>query len=308
MKISRQQLLGEALLLVAFFMLSPSIVKADNAFILIDHAGTVLQFDSGSYEQADLCAATNCGSGSLELIASVPSGTLQSCLTTPGCFGGTPALVTGLGAGTYYVVYSTSSASPNYSKFVTLIWDGTNWQSQNSTVDWGAIYIPTVFSTSSTAIGTSSSLWGSLDIASSSINCTSGNIFSNGICAAVSYLFVPNPNVLNATIAIPQVATTKFPFSWVYGIQQSISTLSATNTSQMGTYSIDWSAMNIGTSSPLGLSHIAPASTTVFSKNTIETYIPDSTWQLFQALIAAGIWLTFAADVFFTARNQMHRV
>jgi len=174
-------------------------------------------------------------------------------------------------------------------------------------IDWNNYYVPTIFSSSSVGIATSSSLWGSVSIASSSVNCDGGNFFSDALCSVGSYLFVPNPDIVNGLIQTVNGSVQKFPFSWVYGMQNAFQSLSATGTG-MTAFSINWSAMNVGTSTPLGLANIAPASTTVLSQTTIEHYISPSTWSLFQTLIALGIWLVFIADVFFTTRNQMHKV
>jgi len=176
-----------------------------------------------------------------------------------------------------------------------------------SLINFNSYYQPTLFASSSYGIATNSALWGSVSLASSSVRCDGGNYLSDAICSVGAYLFVPNPNTINGLVQTMNGSVTHFPFSWIYGIQQAISTLNATSTT-MSSFSINWSGMNVGTSSPLGLANIAPASTTVFSQNTIQKYISTDTWNIFQTLIAASIWLAFAADVFFTARNQMHRV
>lgn len=178
--------------------------------------------------------------------------------------------------------------------------------SSSPNIDWSQYWAPTLNATNSAAIATSGALWGSLEIASSTVNCTGGNIFSNGICSAFAYLFVPDPNILNDTVHLPQVAESRFPFNWVVELQTIFGGL-ASSTDQMTSFSYSWSAMSVATGT-LSLHSIAPASTTIFSRGTIQTYLPNSIWNVFQTLIAAGIWLTFAADVFFTARNQMHRV
>jgi len=294
-----------AVVFSAAFFLLPIVSSADTASLVISNNGTVLAFDGGSYEQADLCGDQTCSSPSLEVIGSVTSGSVQTCLLTPGCFGSPPALTTSVSAGTYYVVYSHSYASPDHASYVTVVWDGTNWTVNG--INFGAYYTPAVFSASSTGIATSSSLWGNVSIASSSVNCASDNFVSAALCSVGSYLFVPNPNIVNGLVQTANNSVAKFPFSWIYGIQTAVGGLSATSTA-MSSFSINWGAISVATGSPLSLTALAPASTTVFGQTTIEHYISPSLWNVFQTLIAATIWLAFAADVFFTARNQMHRV
>jgi len=174
-------------------------------------------------------------------------------------------------------------------------------------LSWSQYWTPTLFATNSQSIATSSGAWGSISIASSTYQCSSGNIFSDGLCSAITYLFVPNPNAVSSFIAVVNSIDGKFPVSWVYGAQSAFNGLSATSTS-MTSFNISWGTMGVGTSTPLGLANIAPASTTVFGQTTIEHYIPDSTWQFLQTLIAFGIWLAFLADVFFYARNHLTQV
>jgi len=203
---------------------------------------------------------------------------------------------------------TSGSSVPLVLLYGTAVWNGTTWVSN---LNWGALYISPLFATNSPAIAASSSLW-SAYTASSTLsqlqNCAlSGNIFSEAICSAVAYLFVPDPNVLNQWASFPGYVSGFFPFSWVAGVQTSVNGLVASSTSNMIDLSFDYPALGVGSTSPLGLANIAPK-IDVFSTSTIEHYIGSTYWALFQSLIAVGIWLTFIADVFFTARNQMHRV
>lgn len=187
-----------------------------------------------------------------------------------------------------------------------LYWNGNIFTSGYS-INWSSYGSPFVYSTSSAALATTSALWSGLDIASSTVSCDSGNIFADGLCAAFSYLFVPSTSAVNGLVSQEINAENKFPFSWIFGLQSAINGLS-TSTASTTDFAINWGAMGVGTSTPLGLANLAPASTSIFSAQVVKGYIGDSNWTLFQALIAAGVWLTFAADVFFTARNQMSRV
>jgi len=175
-------------------------------------------------------------------------------------------------------------------------------------IDWSAIYTPFVYSTTSAAIATSSGLWNSVNVASSTPQCNTGNFFSDGICGAFSFLFTPNPEIMQSFAGLPGLMETKFPFSWVVGVQNTFAGLTASSTSNMIALTLPLHTLGVGSTTPLGLANIVAADVTAFSSSTIETYIPAGTWALFQTLIGMAIWLAFAGDVFFTVRNQMHRV
>jgi hypothetical protein len=176
----------------------------------------------------------------------------------------------------------------------------------NAGIQWDLIQFPLVYSSSSAAIATSSGLWDSISFASSTVNCDSGNIFSDGICSAAVYLFVPNPDILNqyselASTTIPD----KFPFSWVFDVKNSITGASAT--SSMGTTTFSFNLHDIGIGSSTSMGNFLP-NFTVFSEQTVKTYIAPSIWSAFQALIAAALWLVLAFDIYATIRRRHQHV
>jgi len=175
----------------------------------------------------------------------------------------------------------------------------------NQSIDWVGglnLYTPSVFATSSAAIAASSSLWGAYASSSTLIEaCNTGNLFGDGLCSAASFLFVPNPNTLNAFFSIPSAASGKFPFSWIYGVQTTFSSLAVSSTTAMTSLSFNLGTLGIGSTTPMG--NILP-NTEVFSKNTIETYISPTLWATFQTLIAAGMWLGFIWFEFNRARRM----
>jgi len=168
-------------------------------------------------------------------------------------------------------------------------------------IDWGALYVPVVFSSSTAAIATSSGLWNSLTLASSTAQCNSGNLFTDGLCAAGTFLFIPNVDILNGFFTIPTTAATKFPFSWIYGVKTEFNSLSVSSTTAMTTLSYNFHDLGIGSTTPMG--NILP-NVEVFSKNTIETYISPSLWSTFQTLIATALWLSFFWFEFNRARRM----
>lgn len=163
------------------------------------------------------------------------------------------------------------------------------------------------FGSVSTSSATSSSLFSgsaSSTLALISAQCSgSGNLFSEALCLTFSYLFVPDPTILNSFATLPTHVSSRFPFSWVSGVQTSIAALSATtSTTTMVSLAYNYHDLGIGSTTPMG--NILP-NITVFSRATIETYISPTLWDTFQTLIALAIWLAFGYDVFFTVRNHM---
>jgi hypothetical protein len=169
-------------------------------------------------------------------------------------------------------------------------------------LDWNGLYIPLLFSTSSAAIAASSSLWASLDLASTTVSCNSGNIFTDGLCAAGTYLFMPNPNLMNSYVQMPSVLGTKFPFSWFYGAKNALSGLSASSSDTFFSYSIDFSAVDPATSTAMG--GILP-NVYVLSTSTVSRFLPDAQRLLLRSMLGYVIWLTFMLDVFLYVRHRL---
>lgn len=169
-------------------------------------------------------------------------------------------------------------------------------------IDWSLYYTPAVYSTSSAAIAASSTLWGAFASSSQLVAvCNTGNVLGDGFCSAMTFIFVPNPNVMSAFFAIPSVAATKFPFSWIYGVSATFSSLSVASTTAMVTLSYNFHDLGIGSTTSMG--NILP-NFDVFSKATIEHYISPTLWNTFQTLIAAGMWLSFIWFEFNRARHM----
>lgn len=179
-----------------------------------------------------------------------------------------------------------------------------------STINWNQIFFPTIFSTSSQAIATGSPLWGSLSLASTSVQCDSGNIFSDGICAAFAYLFVPEPTILNQYVQLfatssPTGFYSKFPGSYALGISSAFSSLSASSSQNVSLLAFDFPG--ISTTTP-GFGQFIPERIEILSTTTISRYYPDNIRLAMLFLISCGLWLGLATDVFFTVRNRMHKV
>jgi len=160
----------------------------------------------------------------------------------------------------------------------------------------------------SLSIGTSSALGfldnssGTSTVAAIGEQCSqAGNFFSYGICVAFSYLFLPDPTILNQWSAIASTTEAKFPFSWVSEVKSSITGLTASSTSNSPTYTINLHDLGLGSTSPIG--NILP-NLTAFSSTTVLSYIPAPVWNAGQALIAAVLWLALGFDIYMTVRRR----
>jgi len=172
-----------------------------------------------------------------------------------------------------------------------------------SGIDWGAVNISPIIN------------WGNLQFAATSTSLfadatstleaiasqcdDAGNIFSRGLCWAGTYLFVPNPNVLNQYAALPQLVQTKFPFSWVSGVKEEFDTLSASSSTQ--SFSVDMSTLGMGSTSPIG--NVLP-NITLFSTSTVTRFMPAGMWAAIQALMAAALWIALGYDIYITVRRR----
>jgi len=234
------------------------------------------------------------------------SGTLSLTTANFGCAVSGP-LICDIGSLT---IYSNAGAAGSYSYelhdnttgyvfYASWYWNGS------SAFDWNALYLPLVFSTSTTNLATSSSLWASLALASSSVSCSTGNIFSDGFCTAISYLFVPDPAVLAAYSGLPAVYGEKFPMSWAYGFQAMFASSTASSTENMTAFGIDFSSVDPATSTRFGafLPNMNYLSTT-----TILAYFGASRWAFIQLLMSGAIWLMLGVVVFLEVRHKSHKV
>jgi len=162
----------------------------------------------------------------------------------------------------------------------------------NTTVpDWADISVsPPINWSDLSIVSTSTSLFGDASSTLESIanDCAeSGNIFSKALCRAFSYLFIPNPTVLNQFTAIGPTLETKFPVSWFYQVQTEIQSV-ATTTLSSPVWTMNLANIGIGSTTSMG--NFLP-NLTIFSSSTVKTYISESNWQLLMILAGASVWL-----------------
>jgi len=133
----------------------------------------------------------------------------------------------------------------------------------------------------------------------------SSNIFSEGICIAFSFLFLPSTDTLDEFTTIQATAASKFPFSWIYGVQSIVSGLTASTTDNMISLTYGLHDIGIGSTTPMG--NILP-NFTILSQATILTYVSQSSIDALKAIASAGIYLTLVGFLFHDARRRFHRI
>lgn len=197
---------------------------------------------------------------------------------------------------------SISLCVANSKEYFRANYDGTQW---TTGVDWNLINVaPAVPYGAITFATSSASLFAAFSTTTIAVSCATGNVFSDALCAAGTFLFIPNPTILNQYLQLPSIQQTHFPFSWLYQVQSTINTQSA-STGNLPTYSLDLATVDPSTSTPLG--GVLP-NFTFFSSSTVMAYLPSSDWSNLQALLAAVLWLGLVVDIFFVLRNRFHRV
>jgi len=178
--------------------------------------------------------------------------------------------------------------------------------SQTTGIDWSLLYFAPPYSSSSAAIATSSALWESISFASSTVRCDSGNIFSDGLCASLSYLFVPDPTVLNGFAELASTTfPSKFPFSWAYGLYGAVNSLSASSTLNFAASVLDMASLGIGSTTPIG--NVLP-NVTAISSSTITHFLPAGEWNFIQSLLAYFAWILLAFYVFERVKHRHNHV
>jgi len=191
----------------------------------------------------------------------------------------------------HYTLYGTSTVtgSQNYS------FSGTN------SLPWNAITFPFVYSTTSQAIAASSSLWESIAAASSTINCSNGNLFSDALCSVGTYLFIPNPTIVDSIMGLPQSGAEKFPFSWYAPIADVFSTLTASSTSNMATLSINFAAWDPATSTAFG--PILP-NAIFLGTSTILKYVSQGTLNVWLFMESCALWVLFGFHQYWMIKHK----
>lgn len=112
-----------------------------------------------------------------------------------------------------------------------------------------------------------------------------------GICAAVSFLFIPNQSVVSSLYSIPGTFNQRIPFSYFVQINTALQPGSVASSTF---FNIGFYADQISTSSIVNLPHIFIG----LSTSTISTYYPDSLRLGARTLISYVIWFGFAVFIY----------
>lgn len=219
--------------------------------------------------------------------------------------------------GKYYlleILGATGSDKPDVYGASTLQWanqcnfasggsdcTGTPYFTTNAAPDWSGLNATSTALTALYGQGASSTL----ALIQDRCTGTGGGIFGEAICAAFTYLLVPDPTITNGFVALASTTLpTKFPISWFYSLRATFSGLSASSSANMASVS-------------LALQGVDPASTTAFgnilpnvdllSSTTIETYLSPSLLSGLLALESAALYVIVAFVIFERVRHKWLR-
>jgi len=132
----------------------------------------------------------------------------------------------------------------------------------------------------------------------------SSNVFSSALCASFTFLFIPDPEILNNYVALPDTLALKFPFSWYYGIKNTYDGLTASSSANMASVGINFASVDPATSTPFG--PILP-NANVLSSTTISTYLTPTMLATLLALETAAIWVIFSLFIFHDVQRRWLR-
>lgn len=161
---------------------------------------------------------------------------------------------------------------------------GTPYFTLNAAPDWTGLNATTTALTSLYQSGASSTL------SLIQTRCAgSGNLLSEAFCAAGSFLFIPDPNVLNGFASLASTTLpSKFPFNWFYAVTGAFNSLTASSSANMAVVSIGYSAIDPATSTIFG--PILP-DVTLLSSSTINKYMPAGMLNTLLLLEATALWV-----------------
>jgi len=211
---------------------------------------------------------------------------------------------------TYRLVFNAQLASPAVNATYPVDSSGRmlmTYGPQDALVvqpNWGLItYPPGVDFGAVPWVATSTGLFtnASATVAAIAQECDdSGNLFSRAICYSFSYLFIPDPSVLNQFTILASTTAGKFPFTYVDGIGRLIDATHASSTKNMITLSINFASVDPATSTPFR--SFLP-NVILFSSTTMSTYLGQGTWDFIYLMMEVSLWLGF---LFFVIQRGAH--
>jgi len=162
---------------------------------------------------------------------------------------------------------------------------------------------PFTLGTTSDSIAASSSLWGSLSLASSTLEQSCGtesitdpaSYISVGICQVFSFLFVPSPTTVSQYYQLPTIIQGRAPVSWFQTLVSTWGSVSASSSANMADVVIPFHDLGIGSTTAMG--NILP-NITILSSTTITTYLSPNILGTLLFLESAAIWVLFAYFIY----------
>jgi len=121
------------------------------------------------------------------------------------------------------------------------------------------------------------------------------------LCTTAAYLFVPAPDILNGYANLPTLAESKFPFSWFFGLKETVDELTATTTTNMAEVTIGFAGVDPATSTPFG--NILP-NVTILSSTTITQFLSPTMLATFLFLEASALWVIVGFFIYERIRHK----
>jgi len=217
-----------------------------------------------------------------------------------------------LQSGRSYLVDFVQVGSPS----ATTVLYGTNTYQFNKQCDFGGVTycsgtpyfvfdaIPnwTGINATSTALTSLYQSGASSTLALIEARCSgAGNVFSQALCAAGAFLFIPDPAVLNGFASLPTLVDTKFPFSWWNGMTETVNGLTASSSANMAVVTLGLSAVDPATSTIFG--QLLP-NVTVLSSTTITRYLSPSILATLLIIEALALWVIVGFFIFDRVRHK----
>jgi len=115
-----------------------------------------------------------------------------------------------------------------------------------------------------------------------------GHSFAQGICNVTVFLFVPSENAVVQFQTLASTTQTKVPFSYAYEFVSDFRSLSASTSTNLPTWAIDFGSVDLGSSTPMG--QLFSPVLTFFSTTTISKYLPDNVRLPLLTLERFAIW------------------
>jgi len=125
----------------------------------------------------------------------------------------------------------------------------------------------------------------------------SSNLFSEGICMAFSFLFVPSSESVGQWTTLPAVIAETFPFSYFYELAEIRENLTSSTTQNFPSIELEF---------PITYGGTTATNTLEFSTSTITNFIPNSILTIFNTLMVSVAWLGFAGLIWSDVKRMFN--